>query len=89
MNFTEEMLTEYLEAEADLDAFFVMRAANMKSGMVHYVDREGADAWVLMEDNDELVAACIKFLIDRGNPVFSEPHEENAHVKELKKRYSV
>jgi hypothetical protein len=79
----ENELIQYLEAEADLDCFYIYRAQNVRPGLVHYVDR-GGSAWVLMEDNDALVEAAVRFLIDRGNPVFESLDEASAYEMRLK-----
>lgn len=81
--FKEDEIIQYLEAEADLDCFYIYRAMNVQPGLVHYVDR-GGNTWVLMEDNDALVDASVRFLIDRGNPVFESHDEANAHESRLK-----
>lgn len=83
-NFNNADLIHYLEAEAELDSFYMLQTEGLMPGLIYYVDRN-RNTWILMEDDDLLVEACVRFLMARGNPVF-ECNQEAAEHEALLKR---
>lgn len=67
--FDENTVVEYLKAHAQLDAFYVFNVDSSRPGLIHYFDSDG-ESWSLMEDNDELVVACLGYLSEHNAPVF-------------------
>jgi hypothetical protein len=72
--FDESVVIDYLKSHAELNAFYVFNVDSSRPGLIHYFDSEG-EPWCLMEDNDDLVSACLSYLSDQGAPVFNNADE--------------
>ena len=81
--FDESVVVDYLKSHAELDAFYVFNIDSSRPGLIHYFDSDG-DSWSLMEDNDDLVDACLGYLQEHGAPVFENVDELKAFEESYK-----
>ena len=79
----KDQIVRYLEAWGDLDRYYVFVSENLQPGLIHVIDANGESS-ALMDDDDERVVFCIKFLKDRGNPVFSNSDDVDAFISQFR-----
>lgn len=69
--FDENVVVDYLKAHAELDAFYIFNVESSRPGLIQYFDSAG-ESWSLMEENDDLVNACLSYFSDQEASVFRD-----------------
>jgi len=70
-SFDQDYIMQYLQSYSDLDSFYIFCVNGAEPGLIHYFDIEG-ESWCLMEEDNELVDACLEFLRTRNVKKFSD-----------------
>ena len=79
----------HLRRFAELELFWILRPASVqKGGLIHYLDPHGA-AMILMDDDDDRVARCIRLLEAIGCQVFHDTSAMEEHAQEMARRRRV
>lgn len=72
--FEKSYIVQYLQSYAELNSFYIFYVTGSEPGLIHYFDSEG-ESWCLMEDDNELVDACLIYLKEMGAPIFDDIHK--------------
>lgn len=67
--YDEKQVVDYLAAIADIRDFYLHCFNETGRCLVQYFDKQG-QPWALMEDDDQLIAQCVRFLRNEGVPEF-------------------
>lgn len=86
-NYDKDFITKYLESRSKLELFYILYIKSTDSGLIHYSDEDG-ESWCLMEDDDDLVDACILYLTEFGVPTFNTQDDLNEFEIKLKNKIS-
>jgi len=80
-NFDQSYIVQYLQSLSELDSFYVFCVNGSEPGLIHYLDSDG-ESWSLMEDDNELVDACLEYLMEMGAPIFDDVDKLKAFESE-------
>lgn len=71
MNFSREMIVDYLSSYAPISSFYVFRSAGSDVGLIKFYDSSWR-SWNVMEDDEALAAQALAFLYESGAPVIED-----------------
>jgi len=75
-SYSKEDAKKYLESLGKVKFFYISEIHGNEVGLIYYVMDDNT-SWVFMDDNDEMVLACIDYLKSIGAPVLK-------NIKELR-----
>lgn len=79
---SESKAEAHLKRFAPLSRFWIYRTEHTAPGLIHYSDQDGR-AWTLMEDDEDLLDACIALLESRGCSVFDDVESMDDYAARL------
>lgn len=84
MNDKQSSIEDYLLQFASLDQFLILNSNHFQPGLVYFIDSQGT-AFALMDDDDDRVEQCVKFLESKNCPIFDDVLSLKKHTEQFSK----